>query len=181
MNGFVSNFVGFDGRLNRQPFWISVLVLVVAGIVLNWLLLAVSGANGMVDIQALIAGGKTSEEISAMVLDLSRRSGWVSLIVFVILLYPAASISVKRRHDRGNSGLDVWIYMALALVLGLVQALGFGMSVMEVGGMTVPAPTPLLGVLGLVAGIFAIYLLVVLGFLKGTPGPNTYGPDPLQG
>ena len=30
-------------------------------------------------------------------------------------------------------------------------------------------------------GIFALYLLVVMGFLRGTPGPNQYGPDPLAG
>jgi len=34
--------------------------------------------------------------------------------------------------------------------------------------------------LGIIVGIYAIYLLVVLGFLKGTSGPNNYGPDPLQ-
>jgi uncharacterized membrane protein YhaH (DUF805 family) len=46
--------------------------------------------------------------------------------------------------------------------------------------MVVPTPTPLLVVLGLVAGILGIYLLVVCGFLKGTAGSNNYGPDPLQ-
>jgi uncharacterized membrane protein YhaH (DUF805 family) len=35
--------------------------------------------------------------------------------------------------------------------------------------------------LSLVVGVFAIYLLVVLGFLRGTVGPNQYGPDPLGG
>jgi uncharacterized membrane protein YhaH (DUF805 family) len=36
-------------------------------------------------------------------------------------------------------------------------------------------------ILGIVVGIFALYLLVVLGFLRGTPGPNQYGPDPVGG
>ena len=36
------------------------------------------------------------------------------------------------------------------------------------------------GIIGGIFGIYAIYMLVVLGFLKGTSGPNNYGPDPLQ-
>jgi uncharacterized membrane protein YhaH (DUF805 family) len=35
--------------------------------------------------------------------------------------------------------------------------------------------------LSVIVGIFGLYMLVVLGFLKGTAGPNNYGPDPLQG
>ena len=38
-----------------------------------------------------------------------------------------------------------------------------------------------LGIVGLILFIYAIYILVVLGFQKGTAGPNTYGADPLQG
>ena len=36
-------------------------------------------------------------------------------------------------------------------------------------------------VVGIVFLVYAIYMLVQLGFLKGTPGPNSYGPDPLGG
>lgn len=181
MNNFVGNFIGFSGRLNRQPFWISAIVLGVAGFILNWVLLAVTGSNSVIDVQSMISGGKTVEEVTALILDYARRASWISLISFAILLYPAAALCIKRRHDRNNSGLDVWIYMGLTLIVALVQALGLGMTTMDIGGMVVPTPTPLLSVLGIVVGIFAIYLLVVCGFLKGTAGPNNYGPDPLQG
>jgi len=181
MNGFIGNFIGFDGRLNRQPFWISAIVIAVAGAIINWILLSVTGANSIGDIQTLVSGGATPEQVTTKLLELSSRAGWVSLITFVILLYPVAAISIKRRHDKGNSGLDVWIYMGLTLILGLVQALGLGMSTMDVGGVTVPVPSTLMTVITVVVGIYAIYLLVVLGFLKGTAGPNSYGPDPLQG
>jgi uncharacterized membrane protein YhaH (DUF805 family) len=36
-------------------------------------------------------------------------------------------------------------------------------------------------IIGVIFGIYAIYMLIQLGFLKGTAGPNNYGPDPLQG
>jgi uncharacterized membrane protein YhaH (DUF805 family) len=34
-------------------------------------------------------------------------------------------------------------------------------------------------ILSLAAGIIAIWGFVELGCLRGTPGPNQYGPDPL--
>jgi uncharacterized membrane protein YhaH (DUF805 family) len=55
------------------------------------------------------------------------------------------------------------------------------MSTMDVGGTPIPVPGPITIALGTITGIYGIYLLVVLGFLKGTAGPNNYGPDPLQG
>jgi len=35
------------------------------------------------------------------------------------------------------------------------------------------------GILGAVVIALSLWLFVLLGFLKGTPGPNAYGPDPL--
>ena len=35
--------------------------------------------------------------------------------------------------------------------------------------------------IGLIPIIGSIWVVVELGFLRGTPGPNSYGPDPLQG
>jgi uncharacterized membrane protein YhaH (DUF805 family) len=49
------------------------------------------------------------------------------------------------------------------------------------GGIPMATPTMVFSVLGLVMLVYSIYMLVVLGFLKGTAGPNQYGPDPLGG
>lgn len=180
MNNLLQNYMGFEGRLNRQPFWIGAIILVVIGAILQFIILQILGGGGIIDVQALMASGKTMQDIVDMLSAVATKSGWAGLITLIVLLYPVAAISIKRRHDRGSSGIDIWVYLALALVLALIQALGLGMTTMEVGSIVVPAPTMLLTVIGLVAGIFAIYLLVVMGFLRGTPGPNQYGPDPLQ-
>ena len=55
------------------------------------------------------------------------------------------------------------------------------MTTTEFNGVSFPTPTLLFNILGLIAGVLGIYLLVVMGFLRGTPGPNAYGPDPLGG
>jgi len=177
VNNIIKNFTGFDGRLNRQPFWISAIILAVISIVISFLLLPVIGLSMMPN----IAPGTSSADVIAALPDMMRKSGWVSLVMFLIFLYPVASISIKRRHDRNNSGLDVWIYYALAIINLLLNALGFGLTTTNVQGIDIPTPGPISMVLGIILAVYGIYLLVVCGFLKGTTGPNSYGPDPLQG
>ncbi len=123
-----------------------------------------------------------AEAVSALVADATQKSGWISLIMFVIFVYPSAALCIKRRHDRDNNGIDVWIYFGLALISLLIQALGFAYTTMDMGnGVVIPVPTTALAVVGFIVAVFGIYLIVVLGFLKGTVGSNRYGPDPLGG
>ena len=67
------------------------------------------------------------------------------------------------------------------MLLNLLTATGIGSSMTDMGGVMMPVPSIWLGALNLIFAIFAIYMLVQLGFLKGTTGPNSYGPDPLDG
>ncbi|MEO6015157.1 MAG: DUF805 domain-containing protein [Devosia sp.] len=180
MGNIIQNFIGFEGRLNRQPFWISGIILAVAIVIVSLLILPILGLSLMPSMPA-IGADTTAEQITAAINAATAKSGWVSLILFLVILYPSAAISIKRRHDRNNSGLDVWIYFGLAFIMQLVSALGIGRSTMEVAGTTIPTPGPIAMVGGVIVGIYALYLLVVLGFLKGTAGANSYGPDPLGG
>jgi uncharacterized membrane protein YhaH (DUF805 family) len=180
MNNFISNYIGFEGRLNRQRWWLNAIALAVVAIVISLLILPLIGLSLMPALPAIDANTSAADIASAI--DATRaRSGWVSLVLFLIFLYPSAAIGIKRRHDRNNNGYDVWIYFILVVIVQLINALGIGMTTMDVGGATIPVPGPIITGLGFILGIYAIYLLVVLGFLKGTAGPNNYGPDPLQG
>jgi uncharacterized membrane protein YhaH (DUF805 family) len=158
MNTILANYQGTDGRISRQPFWIGAIIIGVIQIVIALLIFPAMGMG------AATPGG-----------------GWASLILFLIIAYPLYSLMVKRRHDKDNNGLDALIYLVLIGVLQLVQAFGLAFTIVDVNGTPVPTPTTLYWVLTVVVGIYAIYMLVVLGFLKGTAGPNTYGPDPLGG
>lgn len=143
-----------DGRISRKRWWIGVLFILVIGIALSLVL-------------ALITGGS----LNAM--------AWGNMIIGLALLYPAYSIGVKRRHDRGDDGKDLLALMVASIVLNLLQTLGIGVTMGEVGGVPVPVPDMWLMVLQLIFFVFGLYMLVQLGFLKGTAGPNQYGPDPL--
>ncbi|MFP9136332.1 DUF805 domain-containing protein [Devosia sp. XGJD_8] len=142
-----------DGRLSRKEWWIGVVGLIIASIVLSIIL-------GMV--------------------GLGGASGWGQLIAYVILFYPGWCIGIKRRQDRDNNATDFKVLMGLSGLLTLLQAFGIGITMTDMGnGIVMPTPDMWMSVLYLLLGIFGIYMLVQLGFLRGTPGPNSYGPDPL--
>lgn len=168
-----------DGRIGRQTWWIGGIILAIINLVISLLLLPIIGLGGP-NMAALMQAQSDPEAIAAMAAGALQTSAWASLVLFLIFVYPAYCLSVKRRHDKNNDGKDVLAYFALTLVLMLVQALGLGYTMTEVGGLMLPMPSLLTSGLGLIVGVFGIYLLVVLGFLKGTEGDNTYGPDPLR-
>jgi len=161
MNNLVGNFTGMDGRINRQAWWIGVVVLIVVAIALNFILGAILG-GGMPSIEQLMD--------PAVMAAYAQKQGWISLIIGLITAYPYIALSVKRRHDRDNNGYDAIGLIVFSLVWSLVQALGF-----------VGSTNPVYMIVSVIFLIYAIYILVQLGFLKGTAGPNSYGPDPLQG
>lgn len=86
-------------------------------------------------------------------------------VVFILTLYPSLAIATKRLHDRGKSAWWLLLFYGVPAVLD-----GVGTALGEGGGTTL---------LTLISVAIAIWALVELGFLKGTQGPNDYGPDPL--
>lgn len=181
MDNIVGLYTSTEGRISRKTFWLGILGLVVVNLVISFLIMPMFGVSMMPNMAALLDPSGDPAAISKIITDSIRASSWVSLVIFIIFAYPAYAVMIKRRHDKDNSGLDVIIYLALTALLLLVQALGIGYDTMTIGEISVPTPSLVLTLLSLVVGVYAIYLLVVLGFLRGTAGPNRYGPDPLGG
>lgn len=167
-------YTSLDGRIGRKQFWIGSILLGIAGFIVGYIVMSIFGV-GMMSFVAAVNSDTSATDLMA----LTTRSAWANLVVYLILLYPVAAMTIKRRHDRGSSGLDVWIYLAVAVLMLLVQALGVGYAVSEVAGIQMVTPTGWVSVVGMLVGIFALYLLVVCGFLKGNAGDNAYGADPL--
>lgn len=88
-------FTSFEGRINRQPFWIGVIVLFVASLVLTL-------ANALLFGQGLIGG-------------------LLHLIISLAMLFASFAVMVKRCHDRGKSGW--WSLIALIPLIGLIWAI----------------------------------------------------------
>ncbi|ODT80769.1 MAG: hypothetical protein ABS76_14980 [Pelagibacterium sp. SCN 64-44] len=145
------------GRIGRQQWWIGIVALIVISILASIVLGIISFGNAAV-------------------------LGWLAVLLNIALIYPAYCIGIKRRHDRGSDGTDLKILIAGTVIINLIQATGIGVTWVDGGGGIVyPMPAIWLGIINLVFAVFAIYMLVQLGFLRGTHGANAYGPDPLDG
>jgi uncharacterized membrane protein YhaH (DUF805 family) len=109
----------YQGRIRRMHFWLGAIGVGVVFGVLYGVLISMSG----------MAQGTPNGLILALL-----------GVLYIVYIYIALALDVKRCHDRDKSG---WF-----VLIGLI---------------------PLIG---------AIWLLVELGFLDGTQGPNRFGPSP---
>jgi uncharacterized membrane protein YhaH (DUF805 family) len=86
-------FLNFQGRLNRQPFWIATLVL--------WLV-----SMGVTFVTSILFGSQ------------SAVTTFVQAVVALVLLIPSLAVAVKRYHDRNKPGW--WILIVFIPIIGLV-------------------------------------------------------------
>jgi uncharacterized membrane protein YhaH (DUF805 family) len=96
------------------------------------------------------------------------------IVVVILVLIPwmiwGASFTTERLHDRGKSA---WWLLVFYVVPGLLAQIGKFLPLEEPTGMVLEK------VLAFAAFILTIWGFVEIGFLRGTPGENPYGPDPL--
>ncbi len=157
MNTIVSLLTTTEGRIGRQQWWIGIIAMIVISIIASIVLGILSLGN-----QTLLS--------------------WLAVLINIALIYPAYCIGIKRRHDRGSDGTDLKILIAGSILINLLQATGIGVELVDAGqGVVLPVPAIWLGLINLAYAVFAIYMFVQLGFLKGTSGANAYGLDPLDG
>jgi uncharacterized membrane protein YhaH (DUF805 family) len=160
-------FFGFSGRINRGKYWLAVVVWLLIWIVAIPAFviggLAILGSN-------LTDGSLPSPEDLPAFLRLIRDYGILSAIIlafFIVSWVSALAIGIKRLHDRGRSGW--WILLFY-----------FGPGVLAAAQNSAENGTLASLILGLGAFAVSIWALVELGFLRGTRGPNQFGPDPLK-
>jgi uncharacterized membrane protein YhaH (DUF805 family) len=87
------------------------------------------------------------------------------VIVSLLMIYTGLAVGAKRLHDRNRSA---WWLVVFYLVPGVLEAAGRNVQNDVLSFVFALAEV----------GIY-IWMLVELGCLRGTPGPNQYGPDPL--
>lgn len=87
------------------------------------------------------------------------------ILLYIPLLWVGLALGAKRLHDRNKSAWWLALFWLLPAVL---QGIGE-----QIGTLGI--------VLTLVGVAISIWGLVEIGFLRGTVGPNQYGPDPLEG
>ena len=149
---FAYLYTSFDGRINRQPYWVGVLVMVAIAIVVGLFLGFLFG------------------------MSLGPMSFGARLLMFIFQLafvYPSAALMVKRFHDRDKPGHYAAILLGLIVLKGLTDVLGITGDPFDASALDYVLNLAIFGV--------SIWFLIELGFLRGTVGTNQYGPDPLSG
>jgi uncharacterized membrane protein YhaH (DUF805 family) len=146
-------FTSFQGRIGRAQFWLGVVML---------LFVTVGGVLTL-----------APEVLETPVDQPMPAPGLAEILFNLIVVLAGTALSVKRFNDRDR---PYWWGFALG-------ALGAAFTVAPLFGWFVdPAffTTAETALFGLFIAI-SLFALVDNGFLKGTPGPNRYGPDPLAG
>jgi uncharacterized membrane protein YhaH (DUF805 family) len=87
----------------------------------------------------------------------------IVVLLAILLIWPGLAIAAKRLHDRNKSA---WWLLVFYVLPGVLNSIGQGLGDLVV-------------VFSLAGAAISIWALIELGFLRGTPGPNDYGPDPL--
>jgi len=171
----MSMFTGFEGRINRAKWWLGTVILIVVYFILSLILGSIFGASMLA---GLDPASLTSPDVLA---SWARKLAIVQLICFVIIVYPALALAIKRLNDRDRPSYFAYIFFlpsALSILAGLA---GLTMTTADVGGVQMPTQSSLGWILGLLSLAIGIWALIELGILKGTTGPNQHGPDPLGG
>ena len=153
----------FKGRINRKPWWLASLGAGFTASLLSAILEALARSSG--------------ETIVNPVTHQFEPTGIFGLAISLIALanaWIAFALSAKRLHDRDRTGW--WLLWQLLVILLAVFLTVVAFAVPKEQGAVWYA---LAGAAVLVAFIISVWLFVQIGFLRGTQGPNRFGPDPL--
>ncbi len=168
-------YAQFSGRSRRMEFWMWVLFVIIAAIVLS-VIDSLLGLGGRTQVGTGVPGSATGFGAYA-----NTQGGILTGVFSLAILVPNVALQVRRLHDIGRSGWWVGAFYLLYIVF-LVLMLAIGVSALggfAPGGATLNylAYGVMVGFGALAIFVYAIVLLVFF-FLPGTVGPNRYGPDP---
>jgi uncharacterized membrane protein YhaH (DUF805 family) len=144
----------FDGRIGRLTYWLAMLALIAAVLVLTF-------APFLLD----------SEAAAVLMVALTSQFIWL------LSLWPILAVGSKRLHDRNKNGwwlLLFWVLPFALFSVGLSIALFNDPSTGRSGDLSTAS------ILIFASLPPALWGIVELGILPGTRGPNLYGADPAQ-
>jgi uncharacterized membrane protein YhaH (DUF805 family) len=150
-------FFGFTGRINRKAYWLASIAVTMAGLLFIALL------------AYLATGNPAAPEVWQRPTDKSSVWAPVWMAYFLFLAWPSSALAVKRLQDRDRPALLWYVYYGLSAALTLLP----------VRGTTGSEIRPAAGAAILVLAIFGTYIMFELGILRGTPGQNRHGADPM--
>lgn len=154
----------FEGRIRRRDWWLWSIGI---GIVWAVVFAALSAALFGLSFMTALAGGPELPQ------------GWAftaySLITFIPLLWVQAALAAKRAHDRNHRAQ---IAVGLTVVASLASFAPEIVDLATNAALTENVFNTLYMATNFAIAVVNLYLMVVLGFLDGTQGPNRFGRSP---
>lgn len=171
---------GYDGRISRSQFWLAQLATIIIYLALLMPLVLVIAlpylaafiwlATGILLLRKYQAAWLVWSIIYALLLLSLTLLGLapyaaigLGFIVAILALNSSIAVANKRLHDFGWSGwwqLVSWI--GQGAINSVAQVRESGSIGLEFGSLTL-----------------FVAMVVIFGCLRGSEGPNKYGPDPL--
>jgi uncharacterized membrane protein YhaH (DUF805 family) len=150
-----------SGRSPRREFWMWILFLFVAQIILA-VLDSVFGLGGSTEVQrSTVDGGG----IMARSYGTGTRGGVLSGLFSIATFVPNFTVTIRRLHDVDRSGWWLLLPLAPALLMAVLMFASSGILVAAVGLLIAAA----------------LIIQLVWYCSHGTRGPNRFGPDPYGG
>ncbi|MBT1513231.1 DUF805 domain-containing protein [Bradyrhizobium sp. SRL28] len=141
----------FEGRIGRGVYWLAILALIVAPLVLTFAPFLLN-----------------SEEAFLLV-------ALTSQFIWLLSLWPMLAVGAKRLHDRNKNGWWLLVFWLLPFALFCV---GFSIVLFDDPRTGRSGDFATGSILILASLPPALWGIIELGILPGTKGPNLYGADP---
>ena len=149
-----------DHRIGRAKFWFGFLLIevifVVGDLVFGHWLLGLNTYN--LDL--------APEQLA------EPRYLWANFALWLILIYPNYAVLVKRCHDRNRGFPWIFVWLLWETTFALLEAAGLIFATTESSWLD--------DVYLVSGGPVLLWIIIDLGILRGTKGPNRFGPDPLE-
>jgi uncharacterized membrane protein YhaH (DUF805 family) len=98
----------------------------------------------------------------------------VAALADLALIYPQFAVCAKRGHDRNTPTWVIGLFFAFVTAFDLLLLTG------SITAANLKEPTTYILSVLFPISVFALVLIIDLGFRRGNHGPNRYGPDPLE-
>lgn len=148
----------FHGRANRVDFWVVSIGLTFMQVVIGML--------GGLAIASALRPTLTVEQTAIV-------SGVFTLLIQLAFLWPISAVAVRRSHDRNLSGWWYGVYQLAGIAVAIIVIVLEVLRIPET-----PVMTNALNTFDALHILAALALMILLGFLPGTPSANKYGLPP---
>jgi uncharacterized membrane protein YhaH (DUF805 family) len=149
MPNFLSLLLSFKGRIGRASWWLGFVITVIGNII------------------GVVLFDKTLFDRDA---PANSPPGTADTIWQLLMVVPLTAITVKRFNDRDYPPWTGYAFSTLSVWMAGAPYFGIDLS---------PQSPGVQKVLFWLLSIAGLFVFVENGFMRGTDGPNRYGPDPL--